>query len=56
VGDGVVLEQGTHHELLADPNSKYSEMWKDYLRHKDEGYSDLEEEEINEIKKTIEHK
>lgn len=56
MGEGVVLEQGTHHELLADPNSRYSAMWRDYLRHKDEGYSDLDEEEIKDINQNIEHK
>ena len=32
VADGRLVEQGKHDELLADPNSLYSEMWKNYLR------------------------
>jgi len=34
--DGTVAETGTHHELMADPSSEYFEMWKNYLREKEE--------------------
>ena len=34
--DGRVYEDGTHYELLGDPGSAYSEMWKNYLREKEE--------------------
>jgi len=30
--DGAVHETGTHHELMSDENSEYSEMWQNYLR------------------------
>lgn len=29
---GQVVEQGTHQQLIADDNSVYSEMWRNYLR------------------------
>ena len=31
---GVLKEQGTHKELIGDPNSTYSKMWQNYLREK----------------------
>jgi len=34
--DGKVAEQGTHYELLADPDSVYNLMWQHYLREKTE--------------------
>ena len=34
--DGRVYEEGTHNELLSRPGSVYSEMWKNYLREKEE--------------------
>ena len=34
--DGRVFEEGTHNELLSSPGSAYSEMWKNYLREKEE--------------------
>ena len=36
MGDGEVQEEGTHHQLLSDPDSKYSRMWKDFLRTREE--------------------
>lgn len=32
VASGGLVEQGTHWELLADPDSHYNQMWKNYLR------------------------
>ena len=32
VKNGKLAEQGTHSELLNDPNSSYTAMWHDYLR------------------------
>ena len=34
--DGKVHEDGTHTELLSNPDSVYNEMWKNYLREKEE--------------------
>ena len=34
--DGCVHETGTHHELLNNEDSVYSEMWHNYLREKEE--------------------
>lgn len=34
--DGSVAESGTHWELMSDPSSTYSEMWKNYLREEEE--------------------
>lgn len=41
--EGRVYEEGTHNELLSRPGSVYSEMWKNYLREKEE----MGEEEDN---------
>lgn len=35
VAKGGLVEQGTHKELLANPSSQYSVMWKNYLREKE---------------------
>lgn len=32
MGDGQVQEQGTHYEMLSNPESKYTKMWNDFLR------------------------
>ena len=32
MGEGEVQEQGTHQQLLSDPDSRYSKMWKYFLR------------------------
>jgi hypothetical protein len=37
MADGKLVEQGTHYELIGDENSKYSEMWRNYLREKEKG-------------------
>ena len=34
MGDGKVQQQGTHYEMLNDPDSKYTHMWNDFLRQK----------------------
>lgn len=34
--DGCVVENGTHQELTAIPDSVYNEMWSNYLREKEE--------------------
>ena len=34
VMNGKLKEQGTHFELLNDPESSYTAMWNDYLRDK----------------------
>lgn len=41
--DGRVQEAGTHYELLARPDSVYSEMWRNYLREKEEVEEAVEE-------------
>ncbi len=28
LGDGTVIEQGTHYQLLSNPDSLYSELWR----------------------------
>ena len=33
---GKVVEEGTHHALISNENSIYSEMWRNYLREADE--------------------
>jgi ABC-type transport system involved in Fe-S cluster assembly fused permease/ATPase subunit len=33
--DGRVCETGTHFQLLSQPDSVYSQMWKNYLREKE---------------------
>jgi ATP-binding cassette subfamily B (MDR/TAP) protein 1 len=38
--DGRVVENGTHHDLMGNPNSVYNEMWSNYLR---EGESEDEQ-------------
>jgi len=45
--DGAVHETGTHHELIADETSVYSEMWHNYLR---------ENEEVNDNEKQASEK
>jgi ABC-type multidrug transport system fused ATPase/permease subunit len=52
MGEGIVQEQGSHHELLKKRDSKYGEMWRDFLREKTEEDPELPEEYI-EIKETI---
>jgi ABC-type transport system involved in Fe-S cluster assembly fused permease/ATPase subunit len=32
VADGKLVEEGSHHDLINNENSLYSEMWKNYLR------------------------
>lgn len=54
MGDGVVKEQGTHQALLSDPNSTYSQMWRDFLRSKEE-LGDEIDEELTEVKHQIEN-
>jgi ABC-type multidrug transport system fused ATPase/permease subunit len=44
LGDGALLEEGTHDNLLADPNSAYSEMWSNYLQKKQKELIDNAEE------------
>jgi ABC-type dipeptide/oligopeptide/nickel transport system ATPase component len=34
VNNGRLVEQGTHSELISDPDSTYSQMWRNYLREK----------------------
>ena len=34
VNNGRLVEQGTHSELISDPESTYSQMWRNYLREK----------------------
>jgi ABC-type multidrug transport system fused ATPase/permease subunit len=34
VNNGRLVEQGTHAELLSNPDSTYSQMWRNYLREK----------------------
>ncbi len=43
VKDGRVVEQGTHTELMRNPSSVYSEMWRNYLREKEEESNNDEE-------------
>ena len=52
MGDGLVQEQGTHQQLLSEPDSKYSQMWRDYLR--DQSSIDEDKsEQIDQIKDQI---
>jgi len=34
LSSGKLVEQGTHQELISDPNSTYSQMWQNYIREK----------------------
>ena len=34
VSHGRVVEQGTHADLISQPDSTYSQMWRNYLREK----------------------
>ena len=45
VKNGKLAEQGTHVDLLNDPQSSYTAMWNDYLREKDEEGEDTEIQE-----------
>lgn len=35
LADGKLVEQGTHWELIENENSRYAEMWRNYLREKE---------------------
>ena len=45
VKNGKLAEQGTHNQLINDPNSSYSAMWNDYLRDKSNEEEDAELQE-----------
>ena len=45
VKNGKLAEQGTHMDLLNDPQSSYTAMWNDYLREKAEEEEDTELQE-----------
>lgn len=53
VGDKKVEEQGSHEELIRTPNSKYSQMWKDFLRTSEEGEID---DRISQIQEQVKMK
>ncbi len=36
LGDGHVLETGTHEQLVGDPSSRYYKLWQDYLQREEE--------------------
>lgn len=42
VKNGKLAEQGTHNQLINDPESSYSAMWNDYLRDKSNEEEDIE--------------
>jgi len=44
LGGGKVVESGSHNKLLSNPNSAYSQMWKNYLRSSIEEIEKVEEE------------
>jgi ABC-type multidrug transport system fused ATPase/permease subunit len=35
MGEGKVIETGTHNELVSNPKSRYSDMWKNFLQTND---------------------
>jgi ABC-type multidrug transport system fused ATPase/permease subunit len=48
LADGKVAEQGTHWELISNENSLYSDMWRNYLREREQ------QQKTNEVTNTIE--
>ena len=47
VKNGKLAEQGTHVDLLNDPQSSYTAMWNDYLRNTEEEETELQEAKAN---------
>ena len=41
LGEGRVLEEGTHSELVNNQDSKYNEMWKNFLRTNEVGAEEI---------------
>lgn len=41
LGEGKVLETGTHEGLVADPSSRYHRLWQEYLQREEEEGSAL---------------
>ncbi|CAI2360125.1 unnamed protein product [Moneuplotes crassus] len=44
MGEGEVQEEGTHYEMLSNPDSKYYQMWNDFLREKNQEEQAKEED------------